>query len=114
MTKELLPTAPTGTELEQILVEKNLSLPEILSDLSNILAGGENSSVKLRAAETALKLHGLLTNKGEEGGSVSVTINIQDAEFGSCNPILFPRQTRSSSMEVQQEEENSDAEYDLQ
>src|ERR1043166_6005199 len=76
-------------ELEILLENSGLTASEILESVSNIMRCGDSDTVRLRAAETALKLNGLMERDGHE--SVSVNIIIHDSEFTSINPILIPR-----------------------
>ena len=79
-----------GKESLEILLENSgLTAPEILDSINNLMRCGENDSVRLKAAETALKLNGLLDRDGRE--TVSVNIIIHDSEYTSINPILIPR-----------------------
>jgi len=75
--------------LEILLENSGLTAPEILESINNLMRCGENDSVRLKAAETALKLNGLLDRDGHE--AVSVNIIIHDSEYTSINPILIPR-----------------------
>ena len=75
--------------LEILLENSDLTAPEILESINNLMRCGENDSVRLKAAETALKLNGLLDRDGHE--TVSVNIIIHDSEYTSINPILIPR-----------------------
>jgi hypothetical protein len=76
-------------ELEILLENSGLTASEILESVSNIMRCGDSDTVRLRAAETALKLNGLMERDGHE--NVSVNIIIHDSEFTSINPILIPR-----------------------
>lgn len=78
-------------KLDKLLENANLSKEEVLENLSSLLRSGETDGVRLRAAETALRLNGLLQSESERA-DFSVTINILDSDF-SVNPILFPRET---------------------
>lgn len=82
------PTRPDRENLRDLLQRTNLSPEEVLDQLSSIMRTGETEGNRLRAAETALKLNGLLTP--EDNRDFTVVINIQDSEF-SLNPILIPR-----------------------
>ena len=82
------PARPDRENLRDLLQRTNLSPEEVLDQLSSIMRTGETEGNRLRAAETALKLNGLLTP--EDNRDFTVVINIQDSEF-SLNPILIPR-----------------------
>lgn len=76
-------------DLKGLLEDNNLSPNEVLDSLASIMRGGENESVRLRAAETALKLNGMLNkNEGMQIPHVTIIINNGD---GDINPILIPR-----------------------
>lgn len=89
--REVKGSRPEGnsTDLKQLLEGNNLSPNEVLDALASIMRGGENESVRLRAAETALKLNGMLDkNEGMQIPNVTILINNGD---GGINPILIPR-----------------------
>ena len=90
LRQELPSKKVEGKESLEILLENSgLTAPEILESINNLMRCGENDSVRLKAAETALKLNGLLDRDGRE--TVSVNIIIHDSEYTSINPILIPR-----------------------
>lgn len=80
-----------SNQLRKLLEDSNLSAPEVLENLSSLLRSGETDGVRLRAAETALRLNGLL-DKDSNAQAFSVVINILDSDF-DVNPILIPRST---------------------
>lgn len=82
-------TPSTPNILPKLLENANLTAPEVLENLSSLMRSGESDSTRLRAAETALKLNGLLDSETVRGDFV-VNITIVDGEF-SLNPILIPR-----------------------
>ena len=77
------------TDLSKLLADNNLTAGEVLDNLSSMMRSGDSDSVRLKAAETALKLNGYL-GRDDERPDFNVTIIIQDGEF-SVNPILIPR-----------------------
>lgn len=90
LQREAIPAARRErSDLSQLLEDANLSPSEVLEQLSNVMRCGETEGNRLRAAETALKLNGLLTP--EDHRDFTVIINISDSEFGDINPILIPR-----------------------
>src|SRR5437016_4118811 len=89
LRQELPQREKRGESLEILLENSGLTAPEILESINNLMRCGENDSVRLKAAETALKLNGLLDREGHE--NVSVNIIIHDSEYTSINPILIPR-----------------------
>lgn len=78
-------------EIQKILALNGLSPDEVIQEVGYIMRGGDNSNIKLRAAETALKLNGLLRNDNEGPSAPIVNIIINDSEF-NLNPILIPRE----------------------
>lgn len=75
----------------QDLLEKNSLTPdEVLENLSSQMRSAGNDATRLRAAEIALKLNGLL-NSDENRPDFHITINIIDSDFSGVNPILLPR-----------------------
>jgi hypothetical protein len=92
LKNEALDSPKTKSELESLLRNNNLSKEEVLENLALLMRSGETDGVRLRAAETALKLNGLLTGDDEKS-NFSVTIIINDSQFVGVNPILIPRTT---------------------
>lgn len=87
-----------GREEESItekLHSAGLSLETTLENLATIANGTGNEGLKLRANETALKLHGAL-KESNINTVPSFTIVIQDPGSASqtqvANPIFLPRQ----------------------
>ncbi len=64
-----------GNRLKEILSDSGLSLEEVISELSNVVKGSGDESLKLRGIDTALKLHGAM--KEEDKSIPQITINIQ-------------------------------------
>jgi len=92
LKKELPARSANGDNpgvLARLLENSNLTPEEVLLNLSSLLRSGETDAVRLRAAETALRLNGLL-EKDSAAQNFSVTINIHDSDY-SINPILIPR-----------------------
>jgi len=75
--------------LADLLEKNNLSADEVLMNLGSEMRSAEQASVRVKAAEIALKLNGLLS--GDEKPDFHVTIVISDSEYSGQNPILFPR-----------------------
>lgn len=82
-------TTSEPKNLKRLLEDSNLTAPEVLENLSSLLRSAESDTTRMRAAETALKLNGLLN--GDVQPDFNITIVIQDSEY-SINPILIPRQ----------------------
>lgn len=80
------------SDIKKVLEANSLGINEVISEVGYIMRGGENSSVKLRAAETAMKLHGYLNNKDDGPAAPIVNIIINDSKDTVINPILIPRQ----------------------
>ena len=68
-------SADEKNHLKEILNDSALSLEEVISELSNVVKGSQDESIKLRGIDTALKLHGAM--KEEDKSVPSITINIQ-------------------------------------
>ncbi len=83
--------AGRNSKLSDLLEKNNLTADEVLDNLSSQMRSAESDSTRLRAAEIALKLNGLLDNKDDGKANFNVTINIHDTEFSQLNPILIPR-----------------------
>lgn len=82
--------AAVKKQLTKLLEDANLTAPEVLDNLSSMMRSGESDGVRLRAAETALKLNGLLDSDTEKN-QFQVAIIIKDSIFGDVNPIVIPR-----------------------
>ena len=94
--KALRPSRPSiGTidesELSELLEQSGLSTREALTRLEELMVAGETGAIRLRAAEMALKLNGLLNKDSEQNQPINVNIVIRDFEFQGINPILIPR-----------------------
>lgn len=86
--------APRGGHGGKLNLEKELELAnltprEVLENLASLMRSAESDSTRLRAAETSLKLNGLLDSDSARP-DFSVTINIVDGDY-TVNPILIPR-----------------------
>lgn len=80
-----------GGSISEKLDAHALSVDEILDGLSDVVHGADTSAVKLRALETASKLHGILKEQAAPPPSITIVIN-DPASAGQVNPILIPRQ----------------------
>jgi len=87
-TKPANPDDPVN--LKELLVKNNLTPDEVLDNLSSQMRTAETPATRLRAAEVALRLNGLLDSDTTKP-DFHVTINIIDNEFSGTNPILIPR-----------------------
>jgi hypothetical protein len=76
--------------LSALLQKNNLTPDEVLEQLSHQLMTAETPATRLRAAEIALKLNGLLDSDNTKPDFI-VNITIMDSEFSQINPILIPR-----------------------
>ena len=76
--------------LSTLLAKNGLTPDEVLEQLSHQLMTAETPATRLRAAEIALRLNGLLDSENTRP-DFHVTINILDSEFSGMNPILLPR-----------------------
>src|SRR6516164_4299997 len=92
--KEVQKTKPANPDdpvnLKELLVKNNLTPDEVLDNLSSQMRTAETPATRLRAAEVALRLNGLLDSDTTKP-DFHVTINIIDNEFSGTNPILIPR-----------------------
>jgi hypothetical protein len=88
---DLAPASSSKSGLSQLLEDANLTAPEVLMEVGNLMRIGETGQIRLRAAETGLKLNGLLDS--DEGSRIPFTVNIviKDSQFTEINPILIPR-----------------------
>lgn len=84
---------PLENKLQVLLESQSLGVEEILMNLSSLMRSAESDSVRTRAAELALRLHGFLqtTSPKDQVGQQIVQIVIQDRDFTEVNPILIPR-----------------------
>jgi hypothetical protein len=92
--KEVQRTKPANPDdpvnLKELLIKNNLTPDEVLDNLSSQMRTAETPATRLRAAEVALRLNGLLDSDATKP-DFHVTINIIDNEFSGTNPILIPR-----------------------
>src|SRR6266568_659036 len=78
--------------LVERLEANNLSLDDALEQLSEIMQGGD-ANQKLRAVDTALKLHKVLNEDKVQMPVIQIQINDKfSAASTSVNPILIPRE----------------------
>lgn len=81
------------SNIQSKMNEAGMSVDELLISLRDTVEGADSSSVKLRAIDTALKLHGVLKDQVAPPPLVNIIIadpNPLKAE-GGLNPILIPR-----------------------
>lgn len=93
--REQNPKLPVETKggsinLQALLAKNGLTPDEVLEQLSHQMMTSETAASRLRAAEIALKLNGLLDSDNTKP-DFTVNITIMDSEFSGGNPILFPR-----------------------
>ena len=84
-------SSPDDFDITELLDEAGLTPREILTEVGSLMRCGDSSPVRLRAAETGLKLNGMLQN--DEGPRVPFQVNIviNDGHHKGVNPILVPR-----------------------
>lgn len=87
--------APRPSDLESILKRNNLAPQDVIEALSDIVHGGETSQVKLKGAEIALKLNGMLNNN--EGVAIPIVNIIIHGSVNEINPICIPRESSHAS-----------------
>lgn len=89
--KALAESGVRGSEdVKKLLEIEGLGPSEVIAELGSAMRSAENSHIKLKAIDTALKLNGLMHNN--DGVSIPVVnIVINDSEFSGQNPILIPR-----------------------
>ncbi len=102
--------AQEKTESESIsakLERAGLGLDDALLNLANVANGSSNEGLRVKANETALKLHGVLKNDTAPPAVSNFTIVINDSKseqkVSGVNPILLPRQL-ISKLEQQPED----------
>jgi hypothetical protein len=86
---------PEGSSLED---SAGLSLESTLNTVSHIMDHGDTDTIRLNAANTALKLRGLMKDAGAT--VPSVTIVIRDSGAPLVNPILIPRAAATAEQET--------------
>jgi hypothetical protein len=90
---KLLETAGLGRanrkNLKAILADNNLDTEAAIGVISGIAHGGDSDTIRLRAAEMALKLSGDLVQEQSHIPVVNLIIN--DSQKVEINPILLPR-----------------------
>lgn len=78
------------SELSELLEESGLGVQDTLNTIGELMRGADTSAVRVRAAETSLKLNRLLADDDIKGQTI-VNIIIKDSQFDGLNPILLPR-----------------------
>jgi hypothetical protein len=86
--------------IQEKLDSSGLGLTETLELLAEIAQTSTNESVRIRAAETVLKLHGVLKDQAPPPPSITIVIN-DGKDTPSTNPILLPRQLISTKETLQ-------------
>lgn len=84
-------SADTVTDLSVLLRKHNLTPDDTLQILSDIAYGGDSSSIRLRAVETATKINGLVSR--DEGINIPIVNIIINGSINEINPILIPRES---------------------
>lgn len=79
--------------IAESLDNAGLSIPATLEVVSTLMHAGASDHIKLRAAESVLKAHGLMKDQPTQLPSVNIYIQDSEAPKG-INPILFPREMR--------------------
>lgn len=97
------------TELQSKMELAGLGIDAAIENLSNIASNSLSEVIRLRATETALKMHGALkeSNSGSTAAAPSFTLVIQDSgslSLGGVNPIFLPRQLLSKIKAATEEE----------
>ena len=90
---------PEGSKgsVEEQLDEAGLSLTETLEQIENVLTRGTSDAVRLRAAETLLKVRGLM--KEQSAPPPPITIVIQGTgTTPEINPIFLPRELKTPDL----------------
>jgi len=83
--------ATDKSDLAERLNASGLSLESTLSTVSRIMDHGDSDVIQLQAANTSLKLHGLMKDAGAVVPSVTIIIRDSAGPIGP-NPILIPRE----------------------
>lgn len=89
-----LSDANDKNELKRILNDNSLSLEEVIAQLSFTAHESRDETLKLRAIDTALKLHGAMNDEQVKIPSITIVIQPKDSSL-SPDPIpsiLIPRE----------------------
>jgi hypothetical protein len=79
--------------LEALMERNKLSKEDVLSTLGFLMENAGSDQTKLRAAENALKILGLLKDTPTTVPNISITI-VDGKSPEGVNPILLPREIR--------------------
>ena len=80
-------------DIKKQLERAGLSTAEILEQIQVEMSQADSSANRLRAAELALKVHGLMKESAQTLPSITIVINDSEAPTSkSVNPILLPRE----------------------
>jgi hypothetical protein len=89
----------SGNALRDILENQGLGLDRVIAELSDIMTESPDRNVRLRATETALKLHRVMED--EKAPAPAVTIVIQGGSGHSSIPsILLPREITVAAAQI--------------
>lgn len=78
--------------VQSIFKEHGASLRDAARQIGSLLVAADNDSVKLKAAETILKIHKVLEDKEERSSGPSINITIVGSENRNLINVLVPSQ----------------------
>jgi len=80
-------------ELKRILDNNSLSLEEVIQELSLVARESREENTKLRALDTALKLHGAMDDEQVKIPQITIIIQpLNDSQRDPIPSILIPRE----------------------
>ncbi len=74
------PKNADSNSLKELLDEKSLSLTEIIEELSMLVRGSQDDSIRLRGIDKALQLHGVLKDEVSQVPQVNIIIQAPGSE----------------------------------
>lgn len=84
----------TPKELKEQLNDAGLNLDKTLETVGWLMENGASDIIKLRAAEDALRVHGLMKDQPAAAPVINIIIKDESALAQEVNPILIPREVQ--------------------
>lgn len=82
--------AHSPEEINEIMEEAGIGVRDTIHQLANMQKFGSSESIRMRAMEKALEIHGL-TGKRDQNSQPNVSINIVSEKAGLLNQVFNPQ-----------------------
>jgi hypothetical protein len=90
LKSDVSPKSERGSRARQALEDSGLSIEAAALHLADIVSGTQDDSTKLKALDTALKIHGAMEPEKSQGNQIQVNF-LFDGNMQSAMDILRPR-----------------------